>query len=600
MFLQHKRRFSILFMLFMAILLLTTGQSALAANDLFVNWTGTDSWAGAPNNCRQQPWFGMLTPPCRTLAHAISQASGGDTIYATGTFNEHDLVINKNLTIEGGAVDANGLGRHFEIRPGKTVVFEDMFFHNGSSTNGGSILNQGDLTLIDVEFTNNTAVDGGVIYNALSGFVVVDYGRFVDNQANRGGAIYTEGDLIIDGLSFFNRNAAETFGGVLFNAETAHTDFRNSIVYNSTASAGGALYNLMGGLGVWTTEIHDSVATTNGGAILNAQGTLILEDSILDNNTAVNGGALFNTVNDDVYMNIDAVVFEYNTAQENGGAIYDLSAEIKYTISNSTFNRNDAGFDGGALFLLGTSHVTLAGEYGGESLLENNDAVLFGGAIYNETNLTIRNVTLENNTGWEGGAVYNAGSGDLIIDRTALLDNTGHFRGGAIFDDATGSFTSVNSTYSGNDSLSYGGAIFYKGALAQLANVTLYGNSSAHGSGIYTASTVQMYNSIITASSVEDCEITGAGIFQGKRNLVDDFASGPCSGISPNAVSQIDAVLTGTPAVHAINGLSNAYNSGYGNCPDPLNSFAPLALDQQENTRLGVNVPCDIGAYELN
>lgn len=600
MFLQRQKRFGLLFALCLAVLMITTGQSALAANDLFVDWNGTDSWAGSPNNCRQQPWFGMVIPPCRTLAHAISQASGGDTIHATGTFNEHDLVINKNLTIEGGAVDANGLGRHFEIRPGKTVVFEDTFFRNGSSSNGGSLLNHGHLTLSNVVFTGNTAVDGGAIYNSVEGLVVVDYGRFLDNQANRGGVFFTAGDLIVRANSFFNHNSAETFGGVLFNAETANTDIIDVTVYDSTAEAGGAFYNMMGGLGVWTSAIHTSAASSNGGAILNAQGLLMLEDSTFESNTAVNGGALFNTVNADIYVNIDTVIFEHNTALENGGAIYDLSANVPYTIRNSTFTQNEAGHHGGALYLLGTSHLTLAGQDGGEARLEDNDAVLFGGAIYNETNLTLRNVTLASNTGWEGGAVYNAGSGDLIIERAALLDNTGHFRGGAIFDVASGSFTTVNSTYSGNDSLSYGGAIYYQGALARLANVTIYGNSSAHGSGIYTGATVQMYNSIITASSVEDCEITGAGTFAGQRNLIDDFAAGPCSGISPNAVSQIDAALTGTPAVHAINGLSNAYNNGYGSCPNPLDGFAPLAVDQQDNNRLGITVPCDIGAYEVH
>lgn len=600
MFLQRKKRFVILFALFMGILMTTTGQSALAVNDLFVDWNGIDTWAGSPNNCRQQPWIGMITPPCRTLAHALSQASGGDTIHATGTFSEHDLVINKDITIEGGRVDANTLGRHFEILPGKTVILEDMFLDNGSSLMGGSILNRGDLTLINIDFTNNTASFGGALYNSIESMAIVESGRFVNNRADLGGALYTLGVLIVREHSFFNDNLADTFGGVLFNDENANTDIIDTVIYGSTADAGGALYNVLGNLYVSKSEIYDSVANTNGGAILNAQGLLMLEDSTLENNTAENGGALFNTVNQDVYVNIDNVVFNNNTALENGGALYDLSANINWTISNSTFIKNDAGHHGGALYLLGTSHLTIAGQFGGESLLENNDAVLFGGAIYNETNLTIRNATLEGNSGWEGGAVYNAGSGDLIIDRTALLNNTGHFRGGAIFDVATGSFTTVNSTYSGNNSLSYGGAIYYKGALARLANVTLYGNSSAHGSGIYTGATVQMYNSIITASSVEDCEVTGTGAFAGQRNLIDDFAAGPCSSISPNAISQIDAVLTGTPAVHAINGLSNAYNNGYGNCPNPLNGFAPLAVDQQDNNRLGITVPCDIGAYEVH
>ncbi len=603
MYLQRKKRIGILFSLFMGILFMTTAQSARAANDLFVDASiGLDSWAAAPNDCRQSIWFGIQVPPCRTLAHAISQAANGDTIYASGGFHERNLVINKNITIEGGAVDADGLGRHFEIRSGRTVELRSMHLHNGNSGAGGSIFNQGTLTIRSVEFRDNSADRGGALFNTIEGTADLELTQFHDNSATHfeGGALYNEGSLSVESTLFVG-NSAKTFGGVLYNDEYGLAGFSESNIYESSAENGGALYNMMGALVIINeTEIYDSVATVSGGAIVNVQGNLYLDDSLLDNNIAgEKGGALFNTIDGNDTMRIDNVVFQNNSAKD-GGAIYDLSANVSWPITNTTFSGNNAELNGGALYLLGTSQITISASSEDESLFSGNTAVAQGGAIYNKVDLTIADSTLRNNTAWEGGAVFNSGSGNLILNRTALTNNTGNYRGGAIFDNSTGTLTTVNSTYSGNDALSYGGAIYYQGALAQLANVTLYGNTAANGSGIYTGSTVQMHNSIITASNVEDCGVTGGGVFTGQRNLIDDFAAGSCSSISPNAISQIDSALTGTPAVHTINGLSNAWDNGHTNCPDPLNGFAPLAVDQQNNNRLGVTVPCDIGAYELN
>ncbi|MEM7332832.1 MAG: hypothetical protein AAF490_12160, partial [Chloroflexota bacterium] len=579
MFLFLQKRVSFFIALFLVGFLFSTAQPVLAADALFVDATaGIDAWAGGPNDCLQTIWVGIQAPPCRTLAHAISQASNGDTIHAVGTFNEHTLIINKNITIDGGRVDANGNGKHFEIGSGKNVTLQNMFLVNGESSVGGSIFNAGFLTIDNVEFFDNIADQGGAIYNDIEGFMTITFSNFYDSKAltQEGGAIFNEGDASIRSAIFVD-SEAKTFGGTLFNTEYGDTSFAESYIYRSTAENGGAIYNMMGEVSFLSGGIYDSVALVSGGGIMNVQGDLFLERSTIQTNTAGHdGGGVFNTTDGDDNVIFYQMDFNSNTAENFGGAVYNFSANSEFGFYGSSFVGNHAERWGGALYLMGNSDVKI-GSFGDDTtLFSSNTAVFYGGAIYNELSLTIEETTIKNGSAWEGGAVYNSNDGNLAIDRSALLDNVGNFRGGAIFNNSTGDFITVNSTYSGNDALSFGGAIYHEGAVARVANVTMYGNISLNGGGIFTESNVQMHNSIITASSVSDCGVAGAGAFSGQRNLVDDFAAGPCSSISPNAISQIDPVRTGTPAVHTINGLSNAYNNGHSNCPDPLNGFAPL------------------------
>ncbi len=603
MFLSLKKRLSIFVGLLLIGILFSAAPPVFAANNLFVDATsGVDNWGGTPNDCRQTILIGILTPPCRTLAHAISQSSHGDTIHASGTFYEHDLVINKNITIDGGRIIANGMGRHVEIPSGRNVTLQNMSLFDGVSTAGGSVFNAGFLTMVSVEFHDNKADQGGAIYNDIEGTLTATFTNFENNVATtlEGGALFNEGDAYLH-TNIFIENEAETFGGTLFNTEYGYTQFLESHIYRSAAENGGAIYNMMGKVSFINGGIFDSNATVSGGGILNVQGDLFLERSTIQDNVAGHdGGGLFSSTDGDDDVNLYLMTFQGNTAENFGGGVYNFSANSVIDIWGSTFVGNHSERRGGGLFLLGNSLINIT-PFGEEtSEFRNNTAVFYGGSIYSEANVTIEETTIKTSTAWEGGAVYSTNNGSLVIDRSALIENEAHFRGGAVFNNSLGDFITVNSTYSANDALSFGGAVYHEGALARVANVTMYGNISLNGSGIFTESTVQMHNSIITASSTTDCGVAGAGAFSGMRNLVDDFAAGPCSGISPNAITQIDSALTGIPAVHTINGLSNAYNNGHGFCPDPLNGFAPLLVDQQGNTRVGVNVPCDIGAFELH
>ena len=111
------------------------------------------------------------------LQNAINNASDGDIIeLSAGTYYEHDIIVNQNVTIEGpevainntptAVIDSQGQGRVFYISSGVTVTLQNLLIQNGDATSnsnsfGGGILNYGTLNLENSNVQNNTANYGG-------------------------------------------------------------------------------------------------------------------------------------------------------------------------------------------------------------------------------------------------------------------------------------------------------------------------------------------------------------------------------------------------------------------------------------------------------
>ena len=150
-----------------------------------------------------------------------------------------------------------------------------------------------------------------------------------------------------------------------------------------------------------------------------------------------------------------------------------------------------------------------------------------------------------------------------------------------------------NSTISGNG----GAGVRVLGSGFDAKNVTISGN----GTGIRLSSAPSpiihnIQNTIITNNAGADCEVNSSGPVTGSNNLIDDHATGPCSGIATAAVDGFDTVLRdngGGTQTHAIFNGSDARSSGNNAvCNDSdINN-----VDQRNITRHGN--ACDIGAYE--
>ena len=119
-----------------------------------------------------------IQPNNSTIQAAINSANDGDTIdLSAGTYNEHDITVNKSLTIIGptvainstptAVIDAQEQGRVFYIVPGVTVNLEYLLIKNGNATTnssnqyGGGIRNYGTLNLQNSNIQNNAATYGG-------------------------------------------------------------------------------------------------------------------------------------------------------------------------------------------------------------------------------------------------------------------------------------------------------------------------------------------------------------------------------------------------------------------------------------------------------
>jgi hypothetical protein len=174
--------------------------------------------------------------------------------------------------------------------------------------------------------------------------------------------------------------------------------------------------------------------------------------------------------------------------------------------------------------------VNLSGGYSNNE--DTHDYSGYGGAAFNNGNLTIIGSTISGNTAVGGGGVYNRGY--LTIANSTISANSAAFDGGGL-DNTGGTVTIRNSTISGNtvSSDSYwssGGGVYNSGYLT-IDNSTISGNtvssgsSRAHGGGIYSfAAYLTLTRSTISDNTVSSnsYDADGGGIDVAGGTLIID------------------------------------------------------------------------------
>jgi predicted outer membrane repeat protein len=148
------------------------------------------------------------------------------------------------------------------------------------------------------------------------------------------------------------------------------------------------------------------------------------------------------------------------------------------TIRNITL-KNGYGVNGGAIYNKGSLEIA-------NSNFKENEANNDGGAIYNYLgNIIINDATLTNNTASNGGAIYNA-NGTINIIESTLQNNSANI-GGAIYN-RYNTVKIAKSSIENNHANNIGGAIYttYNATLTVTKNVTLTNNTAENkGGAIY-------------------------------------------------------------------------------------------------------------------
>lgn len=173
--------------------------------------------------------------------------------------------------------------------------------------------NENLVSVLDIEnttFKNNTAKEGGAIYADAKSKITLTNVTFEDNKTlddwlnGKGGAIYNNGEITKLSANFTNNTTSiEGAGGAIYNTGTISElsgDFTDNSaglsVREDTGSYGGAIYNAgtIGNIKSNFTNNHVFSSAGGGGAIIN-NGTIGDILGNFSNNIARFGGAIYNT-----------------------------------------------------------------------------------------------------------------------------------------------------------------------------------------------------------------------------------------------------------------------------------------------------------------
>ena len=197
-----------------------------------------------------------------------------------------------------------------------------------------------------------------------------------------------------------------------------------------------------------------------------------------------------------------------------------------------------------------------------DSLIERNVVRGVGGGILNseEGNFTLTSSTITQNTGDDGGAIFNFGI--FNINRSTVSDNFVRFRAGGLFNNG-GTFTIRDSTITLNRAnMSEGGIANEENGTTRLANTILAANSTAGGnSPDCGGQLVSQGNNLVGNSN--DCQ----GFANNTQNVIVGNAErviNPRLGSLSNngGATPTHALLTGSPAINRGSGCASQDQRG--------------------------------------
>jgi hypothetical protein len=287
----------------------------------YVSTTGNDT----TNNCTNP------ATPCATIAHAIAQSAAGDALeLSAGTYNEWNIVIDKNLFIYGKGpsntiVRSNGVAgnRVFFVNSNISANFCGLKITNGNNTNnaggggiGGPLFGNQSLTLTQCEVSNNQSTVAGGGISIIGGTLGVEQCKINSNTAPAGGGIYVRGTTVINNTTLDSNvvNLDNTSGGAAIKSDTITS---NLTITNSTISN------------------NTSTGDSNNGGALEAQGNFTMTNCTVSNNTGIGINSFGTNIADGNNSSISL-----STIANNTGAGIDNHFGTKLTLTHTIVSGN--------------------------------------------------------------------------------------------------------------------------------------------------------------------------------------------------------------------------------------------------------------------
>ncbi|AWX31626.1 hypothetical protein [Methanosphaera sp. BMS] len=459
---------------------------------------------------------------------------GEGTYINTGTITVYKS--NSSLTIDGNGQTINGNKKQlFSVNGSTSLVLKNIIITNGSSYDGGAIINHEKLTIINSTLANNSANNyGGAIRNRYGTLTIINstlvnntatYGGAIDNyektiitnstlannSAKYGGAINDDGRLTITGSTLAN-NTATYDGGAITHSLIRNYTIVNSNFTNNHAKRGGAIYSpgcLNLTKNIFTNNTADNKETID--YLSENFGGYFKDNVYKSTSIALKTNKLSINDNENFFSSEDEIVLNFSIAVEHPH-YYD--SDILERVDDITIYLNDKEYA-----------TTRYENYTLSNLKQGNYSVYY--KAYNQKSNTIK-FTVHNITNWQdlcnavnvaknqikditltlqNGLYINTGTIEWINpNMTLTIDGNGQWIYGnqlQVFNiNGRSSMILKNITIIGAKS-TVGGAIQNKGKLTVIQS-TLANNTADYGGAIENLGTLTVNQSVLTGNTAED------------------------------------------------------------------------------------------------
>lgn len=434
-----------------------------------------------------------------------------NNVHSTGTFNKATITGNGNSSMTGAGIYTTGTI--------STTASTNV--SNNKGTQGGGICGDGNavLTINGSTINSNTANGcGGAICSY--GTLNLNSGTLKKNSATGdGGAIWFKKGSI---NATIEENSANGLGGGVSHSGGSATDhIKGGTINNNKANQGAGLYT-DGTLVIDNSSINNNTASGNGGGIM-SNGAVEMKNAIISGNstTGVGGGiALFTDSYGTGSLKMSSGIIENNTAGTEGGGFWGSN----FTMTGGTIQNNNAGTLAGGVLVNGTGACSMSG-----GTITKNTSTYSGGGLFVDDNtpFTMGGGTISNNTaGGDGGGIYND-NGNITLTAGTISGNKGQW-GGGIND--CGTVTMKGGTISGNSTTSKAGAginVSTNGKLTMSGGKIQNNTSAETGGGICNLGTLEISGGEISGNTTK---YSGGGIYNSAQGKGTAITGGTISG----------------------------------------------------------------------
>ncbi|WP_028569131.1 hypothetical protein [Salinispora tropica] len=276
----------------------------------------------------------------------ITRAAAAEPFRILTVDTDGDLTLNK-LKITGGQTAADEDGGGILVNTGgKLIIGYSAITRNIASDNGGGIANNGTAIVSNSTVSHNTAgsIGGGVVS---VGVLDIRASHVSANTALAGAAgVFSGGTTRIKrGTITANHAQVGNVGGLVVLGTGTVSDTR--ITNNTAPEGGGVVLGSGGQLTLRSVTIAGNTARTgrSGGLGIDPNASVVVEDSIIKNNDAIDGGGIYSFAE----VVLRRTVLTGNQAGNEGGGIYNTS-DGEINLFSTKIMKNVAITDGGGIF----------------------------------------------------------------------------------------------------------------------------------------------------------------------------------------------------------------------------------------------------------